>query len=47
MMGHFGTFTKRWYEILVDFNFAYHAGYVIISVLGLCFHEFFYSLLVI
>jgi len=45
-MGNCGTFTKRWHEILIDFNFAYHAGYVTVSVLGLCVHEFFYSLLV-
>jgi len=46
VMGNFGTFTKRWHHVLIDFNFVYHAGYVIISVLGLCVHEFFYSFLV-
>jgi len=46
VMGNFGTFTKRWHDVLIDFDFVYHAGYVSVSILGLCVHEFFYSLLV-
>jgi len=46
VMGNCGTFTKRWHKVLVDFNFAYHVGNIVISVLGLTVHEFFYSLLV-
>jgi len=46
VMGNRGTFTKSWKQILIDFDFVYHAGYVIVSLLGLCMHEFFYSLLV-
>ena len=45
-MGNNGTFTKPWYQILIDFEFVYHMGYLVVSLLGLCVHEFFYSLLV-
>lgn len=45
-MGNCGTFNKSWNYILVDFEFVYHMGYLVVSLLGLCIHEFFYSLLV-
>ena len=45
-MGNRGTFTKSLKNILLDFEFAYHMGYMIVCMLGLCLHEFFYSLLV-
>ncbi len=46
VMGNRGTFTKSLKNILLDFEFAYHMGYMIVCMLGLCLHEFFYSLLV-
>ena len=45
-MGNRGTFTKSLPNILIDFEFIYHLGYLVVSMLGLCVHEFFYSLLV-
>ena len=46
LMGNCGTFTKSLRDIVSDFQFVYHLGYLVISMLGLCIHEFFYSLLV-
>ena len=46
LMGNCGTFTKNLKDIVSDFQFVYHLGYLVISMLGLCIHEFFYSLLV-
>ena len=45
-MSNRGTFTKSWSEIFEDLEFLYHVGYLIVSLLSLCLHEFFYSLLV-
>lgn len=46
-MGNCGTFNKSWNYILVDFEFVYHMGYLVVSLLGLFIHEFFYSLLLL
>lgn len=46
VMGNHGTFTKPPREALLNFDFLYHLGYFIVSLLGLCVHEFFYSLMV-
>ena len=46
LMGNCGTFTKPLKDIVTDFQFIYHLGYLVVSMLGLCLHEFFYSLLV-
>jgi len=45
-MGNNGTFSKSRYENLSNFELVYHVGYLFLCVLGLCLHEFFYSLLV-
>jgi inositol 1,4,5-triphosphate receptor type 1 len=45
-MGNNGTFSKSRYENLTNFELVYHVGYLLLCVLGLCLHEFFYSLLV-
>ena len=45
-MGNNGTFSRSRYENLSNFQLVYHVGYLILCVLGLCLHEFFYSLLV-
>jgi len=45
-MGNNGTFSKSRYENLTNFQLVYHVGYLVLCVLGLCAHEFFYSLLV-
>ena len=46
IMGNQGMFSKSMAKILVDFEFIYHTGYVIVASLALVVHEFFYSLLV-
>ncbi|XP_071082812.1 inositol 1,4,5-trisphosphate-gated calcium channel ITPR1-like isoform X3 [Haliotis cracherodii] len=47
LMGNRGTFSKPINVILTDFEFIYHVIYLLLSVLGLCVHEFFYSLLLL
>ncbi|KAK2174947.1 hypothetical protein NP493_759g01031 [Ridgeia piscesae] len=47
LMGNCGTFTKPLKDIVTDFQFIYHLGYLVVSMLGLCLHEFFYSLLLL
>ncbi|CAF3997190.1 unnamed protein product, partial [Rotaria sp. Silwood2] len=46
-MGNNGTFSKSRYENLTNFQLVYHVGYLLLCVLGLCAHEFFYSLLLL
>ena len=46
LMGNRGTFTKSLHGIITDLEFIYHMGYLVISMMGMCVHEFFYSLLV-
>ncbi|KAK3103047.1 hypothetical protein FSP39_016030 [Pinctada imbricata] len=45
LMGNQGTFTKSFHQVVTDFNFMYHIAFLSFSVLGLCVHEFFYSIL--
>ncbi|XP_033744403.1 inositol 1,4,5-trisphosphate receptor-like isoform X4 [Pecten maximus] len=47
LMGNNGTFTKPPSQVLRDFQFVYNVGYLILCVLGLCVHEFFYSFLLL
>ncbi|XP_064604842.1 inositol 1,4,5-trisphosphate receptor-like isoform X2 [Liolophura sinensis] len=47
LMGNRGTFTKPIGHILTDFEFMYHVCYLLLCMLGLCAHEFFYSLLLL
>ncbi|CAF0724055.1 unnamed protein product, partial [Didymodactylos carnosus] len=46
-MGNNGTFSRSRYENLTNFELVYHVGYLLLCVLGLCGHEFFYSLLLL
>ena len=47
IMGNTGTFTKSARYIVTDFEFVYHATYMVITLLALCVHEFFYSLMLL
>nr|XP_022296372.1 inositol 1,4,5-trisphosphate receptor type 1-like isoform X13 [Crassostrea virginica] len=47
MMGNQGTFTKQPRQVLTDFKFMYHIIYLLVCILGLCVHEFFYSILLL
>ncbi|XP_061187355.1 inositol 1,4,5-trisphosphate receptor type 1-like isoform X4 [Saccostrea echinata] len=47
MMGNQGTFTKLPRQVLTDFRFMYHIIYLVFCILGLCVHEFFYSILLL
>ncbi|XP_018602387.1 inositol 1,4,5-trisphosphate-gated calcium channel ITPR3 isoform X7 [Scleropages formosus] len=44
-VGNNGTFIMGYQAILMDVEFLYHLAYVLISLLGLCVHELFYSIL--
>ncbi|KAL7671241.1 hypothetical protein ACOME3_006142 [Neoechinorhynchus agilis] len=46
-MGNSGAFTKSHNENVGDVMLAYHVMYLILCLLGLCVHEFFYSLLLL
>ena len=46
LMGNRGTFTKSLRGIVTDLEFIYHMGYLVVSMMGMCVHEFSYSLLV-
>ena len=46
MMGNRGTFNKPWRLVISDYEFVYHVLHMVLCILGLCVHEFFYSLLV-
>jgi inositol 1,4,5-triphosphate receptor type 1 len=45
-MGNKGTFSQSFKHIFSDLEFLYHLGLLILCILGLCVHEFFYGLLV-
>jgi len=45
-MGRQGTFSHSFRHVFADAEFLYHLLYLFLCVLGLCGHEFFYSLLV-
>ncbi|CAB1322999.1 unnamed protein product, partial [Coregonus sp. 'balchen'] len=44
-VGNQGTFTRGYKAVVMDMPFLYHVGYVIVCMLGLFVHEFFYSFL--
>uniref|UniRef100_A0A8C4I7X7 Inositol 1,4,5-trisphosphate receptor n=1 Tax=Dicentrarchus labrax TaxID=13489 RepID=A0A8C4I7X7_DICLA len=44
-VGNQGTFTRGYKAVVMDMLFFFHLAYAIICVLGLCVHEFFYSLM--
>ncbi|XP_072569106.1 inositol 1,4,5-trisphosphate-gated calcium channel ITPR3 [Paramormyrops kingsleyae] len=44
-VGNNGTFINGYRAILMDMEFLYHLAYVLTSLLGLCVHELFYSIL--
>ncbi len=46
IMGNMGTFNKPIKQILLDAELVYHVGYLILCVLGLFMHPFFFSVLV-
>ncbi|OCT55613.1 hypothetical protein XELAEV_18000411mg [Xenopus laevis] len=45
-VGNRGTFTRGYRAVIMDMAFLYHVVYVIVCMLGLFVHEFFYSFLV-
>lgn len=45
-VGNQGTFTRGYKAVVMDMPFLYHVGYIIVCMLGLFVHEFFYSFLV-
>ncbi|XP_074645592.1 inositol 1,4,5-trisphosphate receptor-like [Tubulanus polymorphus] len=47
LMGNRGTFTKSLPHILTDIELLYHIMYVVLCLLGITVHEFFYSLLLL
>ncbi|XP_073423539.1 inositol 1,4,5-trisphosphate-gated calcium channel ITPR2 isoform X2 [Dendrobates tinctorius] len=44
-VGNRGTFTRGYRAVIMDMAFLYHVVYVIVCMLGLFIHEFFYSFL--
>ncbi|XP_070559179.1 inositol 1,4,5-trisphosphate receptor-like isoform X4 [Ptychodera flava] len=46
-LGNRGTFNRGMKAMLMDMEFLYHIFYLVICVLGLCVHEFFYSILLL
>ncbi|XP_053575682.1 inositol 1,4,5-trisphosphate receptor type 2 [Bombina bombina] len=44
-VGNRGTFTRGYRAVIMDMAFLYHVVYVIVCMLGLFVHEFFYSFL--
>ncbi|XP_018320612.1 inositol 1,4,5-trisphosphate receptor isoform X2 [Agrilus planipennis] len=45
IMGNHGTLTKTYYQIITDAELLYHISYLVICILGLTMHPFFYSVL--
>ena len=45
-VGNRGTFTRGYRAVILDMAFLYHVAYVLVCMLGLFVHEFFYSFLV-
>jgi len=46
IMGNMGTFNKPIKQILLNAELIYHVGYLILCILGLFMHPFFFSVLV-
>ncbi|MGH0141734.1 UNVERIFIED_CONTAM: hypothetical protein FKN15_031691 [Acipenser sinensis] len=44
-VGNLGTFIRGYKAMVMDVEFLYHVAYVVTSMLGLCVHELFYSIL--
>ncbi|XP_060113469.1 inositol 1,4,5-trisphosphate receptor type 2 [Heteronotia binoei] len=44
-VGNRGTFTRGYRAVIMDMAFLYHVAYMLVCMLGLCVHEFFYSFL--
>ncbi|XP_042527306.1 inositol 1,4,5-trisphosphate receptor type 2 [Dipodomys spectabilis] len=44
-VGNRGTFTRGYRAVVLDVAFLYHVAYVLVCMLGLFVHEFFYSFL--
>ncbi|ELW72535.1 Inositol 1,4,5-trisphosphate receptor type 2 [Tupaia chinensis] len=44
-VGNRGTFTRGYRAVILDMAFLYHVTYVLVCMLGLFVHEFFYSFL--
>ncbi|GCC19756.1 hypothetical protein chiPu_0018514 [Chiloscyllium punctatum] len=44
-VGNRGTFTRGYKAVVMDVEFLYHVTYVVVCMLGLFAHEFFYSFL--
>uniref|UniRef100_A0A7N4NHZ2 Inositol 1,4,5-trisphosphate receptor n=1 Tax=Sarcophilus harrisii TaxID=9305 RepID=A0A7N4NHZ2_SARHA len=44
-VGNRGTFTRGYRAVIMDMAFLYHVAYVLVCMLGLFVHEFFYSFL--
>ncbi|KAG8513814.1 Inositol 1,4,5-trisphosphate receptor type 2 [Galemys pyrenaicus] len=44
-VGNRGTFTRGYRAVILDVAFLYHVAYVLVCMLGLFVHEFFYSFL--
>uniref|UniRef100_A0A8C4MAG6 Inositol 1,4,5-trisphosphate receptor n=1 Tax=Equus asinus asinus TaxID=83772 RepID=A0A8C4MAG6_EQUAS len=44
-VGNRGTFTRGYRAVILDMAFLYHVAYVLVCMLGLFVHEFFYSFL--
>lgn len=44
-VGNQGTFTRGYKAVIMDIFFLLHVGYIIVCMLGLFVHEFFYSIL--
>ncbi|KAK1152141.1 hypothetical protein AOXY_G31363 [Acipenser oxyrinchus oxyrinchus] len=44
-VGNLGTFIRGYKAMIMDVEFLYHVAYVVTSMLGLCVHELFYSIL--
>ena len=45
-IGNRGTFPRGYKAVVQDISFLYHMTYVVVCMLGLFVHEFFYSFLV-
>ena len=46
-MGNRGIFNKQIQQILADTDLVLHVGYLILCIMGLFMHPFFFSVLVI
>ena len=46
IMGNSGLFMKATRHVFTNFEFVYHMTYMLVTILALCCHEFFYSLMV-